>query len=70
MTIQHVAIRIANKKYDGHFTMMKFTTNYSFCFGTVAWSPDLDKWYESVGRMYRGATPDEAMLKAIRAEPE
>lgn len=26
---------IANKRYDGHFTLMKFTTNWRCGFGTV-----------------------------------
>ena len=25
-------IKIANEKYDGHFTIMKFTINYRVCF--------------------------------------
>lgn len=28
-------IRIANKEYDGHFTLMKFTTDWGCCFGTL-----------------------------------
>lgn len=27
--------RIANEKFDGHFTVMKFTTNWRVGFGTV-----------------------------------
>jgi hypothetical protein len=26
--------KIANEKYDGHFTLLKFTTNWRCCFGT------------------------------------
>lgn len=28
------AIRLANERYSGHFTMFKFTTNWCFMFGT------------------------------------
>ena len=27
---------IANERYDGHFTLLKFTHNWRFCFGTIA----------------------------------
>lgn len=28
-------IKIANEKYDGHFTLMSFTTHFKACFGTI-----------------------------------
>lgn len=28
-------IKIANEEFDGHFTLMKFTTNWRLTFGTV-----------------------------------
>lgn len=28
-------IDIANKEYDGHFTLMKFTGDWRCCFGTL-----------------------------------
>ena len=36
--------------FDGHYTLMKFTTNYRFCFGTL--SPlDLFKWRMQIEKM-------------------
>lgn len=35
MTILQKLIEIANKEYDGHFTLMKFTTDWRCCFGTI-----------------------------------
>ena len=34
MTELQKLIDIANKKYDGHFTLMKFTMDWGCCFGT------------------------------------
>ncbi len=35
MTKLQKLIDIANKEYDGHFTLMKFTTDWGCCFGTL-----------------------------------
>lgn len=35
-------IRYANRKHDGHFTIMKFTTNWRGCFGTTNVREDID----------------------------
>jgi len=51
--------QVANKKFDGHMTLYKFTSNWRFCFGT----PDdlrIDTVY-----LYEGKTPEEAMEKAL-----
>lgn len=31
----HRVIEHANQYFDGHFTIMKFTTNWRACFGTI-----------------------------------
>lgn len=51
-------VDIADKEYDGHFTLMKFTTNWRCCFGTV---DDLMKSYY----MACGETMDEAIDSCI-----
>jgi hypothetical protein len=56
---------IANAEFDGHFTVMKFTTNWRVCFGTVmeanSFEPG-DKDHE----MCEGKTFEEAAIAAIR----
>lgn len=54
-------IEIANKKYDGHFTLMKFTTNWRFIFGTIDNREEI-KYMESA------KTLDEVLDKAIKNE--
>jgi hypothetical protein len=49
--------KIANEKYDGHYTLMKFTTNYRVCFGTI------DN-IEKIKYMAEGKTLDEAIINA------
>lgn len=52
-------IQIANEKHDGHFTLMKFTTNWRCCFGSI---------YEALTSTYympMGKTMDEAIEKCI-----
>ncbi len=68
MNLLELATRIAKARHGGHFTLMKFTTNYRFCFGTVAWSIDLEEWYKNVAAMYVGDTLDEAIARAIVGE--
>jgi hypothetical protein len=55
-------VEVANKEMDGHFTIMKFTTNWRVCFGTVEWREDIDQM--PVGRTFA-----EAAQKAL-AKPE
>ena len=52
-------IEIANKKHGGHFTILKFTTNYRVCLGTVI-DPQLDSLF-----MAKGQTLDEAIKITI-----
>ena len=47
-------VEIANKKYDGHFTLMKFTGNWGACYGTV-------NSREDVANMAKGSTMNEAI---------
>ena len=51
---------IADKKFDGHMTLFKFTTNWRFCFGTPP-DPLVQSYY-----LYEGETPQEAMKKALK----
>lgn len=54
--------QIADKNHDGHFTVMKFTTNWRVCFGTPEDRAD------RMSDMEVGATFEEAALKAITKE--
>lgn len=53
-------IEIANREYDGHFTIFKFTTNYRVCLGTLIQVNPM-----TTHLMAKGATLDEAIKKAI-----
>lgn len=53
-------INIANEEYDGHFTLMKFTTDWGCCFGT------LDNTHMTSYRMSHGKSMDEAIENCIR----
>ena len=55
---------IAKRKYDGHYTIMKFTTNYRFCFGTL-YIKDETESQVAPSLMAEGKTLDEAILNAI-----
>ncbi len=61
---QH-CIDIANEKYDGHFTLFKFTTNWRFCFGTVGALADLMTEHLVISIMAEGKKPEEAIKKGI-----
>jgi hypothetical protein len=50
---------IANIAHDGHFTVMKFTTNWRVGFGTTDSRDDID-------RMAVGSTFEEAALSLLR----
>jgi hypothetical protein len=56
--IMELCIKHANEHYDGHFTIMKFTTNWKVCFGTPADRDDIDV-------MPTGKSLPEAMVKAL-----
>lgn len=51
-------IEIANRDFDGHFTLLKFTTNWRCCFGTVS-------DYDYVQQMAAGKTMEEAIQRCI-----
>lgn len=51
-------IEHANKNYDGHFSLFKFTTNWRVCYGTVCSRGD-------IGQMHYGNTMDEVLQKLI-----
>ena len=56
-----IADYISKEKYDGHYTLMAFTTGCRFCFGT------LDKInYNTTSLMAFGKTVEEAIGKAIK----
>lgn len=59
MTKLQKLIDIANKEYDGHFTLMKFTTDWGCCFGT------LDDTHVASYKMSHGNTMSEAIKKCI-----
>lgn len=52
-------ITIANRDYDGHFTLLKFTTNWRCCFGTVQ-----DVWMDAE-KMAVGKTMRDAIQKCL-----
>lgn len=56
-------ICIANEKYDGHFTLLKFTTNWKFCFGTL---DDITPY--STPFMASGETMEAALEEGIKSD--
>ena len=51
-------------KFSGHYTLMKFTTNYRFCFGTL--SPlDYYKWRLQIKKMSSGKCSYLAMCREL-----
>ena len=55
-----IADYIAKEEYNGHYTLLAFSTGYRFCFGT------LDKIsYHTTSLMPVGKTIEEAIKKAI-----
>lgn len=52
-------IEIANKEYDGHFTLLKFTTDWGCCFGTI------DDLHVTSYKMAHGKTMNEAIRICI-----
>ena len=57
----------ADKYYDGHFTVMKFTTNYRVAFGTIS-ANDYDELREEISRMAEGKSLEFACYNAIQNE--
>lgn len=48
----------ANEYFDGHFTLMKFTTNWRACYGTVTSR-------EEVSQMVEGRSQSEALASLL-----
>ena len=57
---------IANDQFDGHYTIMKFTTNYRVAFGTLH-ANDYDELREVIQGMAEGKTLEEACKKCVEA---
>ena len=55
---------IANEQFDGHYTVMKFTTNYRVAFGTIH-ANDYDELREVIQGMAEGKTLEEACKKCV-----
>lgn len=55
---------IANEQFDGHYTVMKFTTNYRVAFGTLH-ANDYDELREVIQEMAEGKTLEEACKKCV-----
>ncbi|NYE57111.1 hypothetical protein [Carboxydothermus ferrireducens] len=53
-------IRVANREYDGHFMLLRFTTNWRCCFGTVEADPMTTLY------MAEGTTLEEAIRNALK----
>ncbi|MEW6226523.1 MAG: hypothetical protein AB1700_00280 [Bacillota bacterium] len=53
----------ADKNYSGHFTLMKFTTNWRCCFGT----PSLQEHFVT-SMMAEGKTAEAAMKRALKLD--
>lgn len=62
-TLEKMALveKIAKEEFDGHYTLMRFTTDWRFTFGTVNNREDV---YLSV----KGKTIDEVLDKAIETK--
>jgi hypothetical protein len=61
------ASEVARIVADGHYTLLKFTSNYRFCFGTIDYDPDYLKFRKIIDNMSEGKTIEEAVYKAIKA---
>lgn len=62
-TLLDKVIEIANDRYDGHVTIMKFTTGWKVVFGTPDFHGTED--YESIRRMPGGRSLDAALWDAL-----
>lgn len=68
--ILRLAETVAKERYNGHFTLLRFTTNWRFCFDTIEFSSDPKEWRENINKMYEGKTMESAILKALADEFE
>jgi len=60
-------VRHAKAHHGGHFTLLRFTTNWRAQFGTIEWSPDLDEfWQRAIGKMPAGETMAQAIEAAFK----
>ena len=55
---------IANEQFDGHYTIMKFTTNYRVAFGTIM-ANDYCELREVIQGMAEGKTLEEACKRCV-----
>ena len=55
---------IANEQFDGHYTVMKFTTNYRVAFGTIM-ANDYCELREVIQEMAEGKTLEGACKKCV-----
>ena len=55
---------IANEQFDGHYTVMKFTTNYRVAFGTIH-ANDYDELRKVIQGMAEGKTLEEACKRCV-----
>lgn len=53
-------IELATAEYDGHFSLLKFSSNWSCCFGTIT------DGYEDIEQMSVRKTMDEAIDRCIQ----
>ena len=60
---------IANEQFDGHYTVMKFTTNYRVAFGTIH-ANNYSELREEIKRMAEGKTLESACKKCIERETD
>lgn len=73
VSIEELFYDKAKKEYDGHFTILGFSTNYAVCFGTLTntmvWlsMENRDSSYENkcINYMAKGKTLEDAMSKCI-----
>ena len=61
--LMKLSIDYANRHYDGHLTIMKFTTNWKVTFGTPNSRGEID-------RMATGKTIEEALFNAMITDQE
>lgn len=54
-------IEKANKDYDGHFTLLKFTGNWRCCLGTFLYTT-----YFHTNNMAEGKTMDQAIENCLK----
>jgi hypothetical protein len=60
------AMEIANSEYDGHLTIMKFSTNWRVGFGTPS-AFDYVEYRGMIQRMPVGITLEDACARAVKS---